>query len=84
MVVFDRPATLFTKTIFKTIDHKRYAFCSSLILSEGASVDSNGLWKLEDFEYNTLQYGRYVELCLNDPVHTIVLKSYVESQVQLY
>lgn len=60
-----------------------FSFNSSLILTDETTLETNGLWKMEDFEYNTLQYGRCVELCLNDPVHTIVLKSYVESQVKL-
>lgn len=40
------------------------------------------MWNLEDFEYKTYHYERYRQLCLTDPVHTIVLKNYVESQVR--
>lgn len=34
-------------------------------------------------EYNTHHYERLKKLCLSDPVHTIVLKSYIESQVRI-
>lgn len=39
------------------------------------------MWNMENFEYKTYHYERCRQLCLTDPVHTIVLKKYVESQV---
>lgn len=58
-------------------------FNSSLILTTDTTLESNGLWKIDGSEYNSHQYERCRSMCLTDPVHTIVLKSYVESQVSL-
>lgn len=57
---------------------------SYLILTDDVPLETNGMWNMEDFEYKTYHYERYRQLCLTDPVHTIVLKDYVESQVRLY
>lgn len=57
---------------------------SSLIVSGDVDLESNAWWNLDDTEneYNTHHYERLKKLCLSDPVHTIVLKSYIESQVR--
>lgn len=45
--------------------------------------EPNVWWNMEDSEneYNTHHYERLKKLCLSDPVHTIVLKLYINSQV---
>lgn len=57
---------------------------SSLIVSGDVDLESNAWWNMDDIEneYNTHHYERLKKLCLSDPVHTIVLKSYIESQVK--
>lgn len=52
-----------------------------MILTEDTPIDDDGLWKLEQIVYSTHHYDRCRELCLKDPVHTIVLRDYFESQV---
>lgn len=54
---------------------------SSLILTDDTQLEANGMWNMENFEYKTYHYERCRQLCLTDPVHTIILKKYVESQV---
>lgn len=58
---------------------------SSLIVSGDVDLESNAWWNIDDSEneYNTHHYERLKKLCLSDPVHTIVLKSYIESQVKI-
>lgn len=51
---------------------------SSLIFTD----DCIGIWNMEEFKYQNFHYERYSKLCLTDPVHTIVLKNYVDSQVR--
>ncbi|KAJ6635893.1 Importin-11 [Pseudolycoriella hygida] len=57
----------------------------SLIVTGEADLESNYWWNIDDAdnEYNTHHYERLKKLCLSDPVHTIVLKSYIESQINL-
>lgn len=58
---------------------------SSLIVSGDVDdLESNAWWNMDDTEneYNTHHYERLKKLCLSDPVHTIVLKAYIESQVK--
>lgn len=63
--------------------YKHFIF-SSLILTDDTPLDTNGMWNMEAFEYKTYHYERCRQLCLTDPVHTIVLKKYLESQVSLF
>lgn len=53
----------------------------SLVLSDAADIESNGMYNIEDYEYKTPHYERFRVVCLRDPVHVIVLKEYLQSQV---
>lgn len=54
-------------------------------MSGDGDFEANVWWNMDDTEneYNTHHYDRLKKLCLSDPVHTIVLKSYIESQVTI-
>lgn len=56
---------------------------SSLLYTDDVQIESNGMWTMEEFEYKTFHYERCRQLCLNDPVHTVELKKYVQSQVSI-
>jgi hypothetical protein len=52
----------------------------SLILTD--ATDMEGMCDFdESYEYKTPHYERYKAMCLQDPVHTIVLKEYLQSQL---
>lgn len=53
----------------------------SLILTDTSELESNGMYVMEDYEYKTPHYERFRAVCLRDPVHVIVLKDYLQSQV---
>lgn len=57
------------------------SICSSLILDEDSPIDDDGLWKMEHIAYSTHHYDRCRQVCMKDPVHTIILRDYFESQV---
>lgn len=54
----------------------------SLILTDTLEIESTGMYDIEDYEYKTPHYDRFKAICLRDPVHTIVLKDYLQSQVK--
>lgn len=54
----------------------------SLILTEASELESNGMYDMEDYEYKTPHYERFRAVCLRDPVHSIVLKDYFQTQVR--
>lgn len=51
------------------------------MLTESIDITSSGMWNMEDFEYKTHHYMRCREMCFQDPVHTIILKDYLQSQL---
>lgn len=53
----------------------------SLIISEDELLKSNGMYDIEDHEYHTPHYERTKQISLKDPVHKIVLKDYLQSQL---
>lgn len=53
---------------------------SSLVYTEEALVDFNMPFE-NDGDHNTYHYDRCRQLCLTDPVHTIDLRNYMQSQV---
>jgi hypothetical protein len=53
----------------------------TLILSDAVDLESNGMYDIEDYEFKTPHYDRFRVICLRDPVHTLVLKDYLQSQV---
>lgn len=53
----------------------------SLILSDSDALETNGMYDIEDYEYKTPHYDRLRVICLRDPVHVLVLKDYLQSQV---
>lgn len=55
----------------------------SLILTDTIELDSNGMYDIEEYEYKTPHYDRFRVICLRDPVHTLVLKDYLQSQVRI-
>lgn len=52
-----------------------------MILTDDTPIDDDGLWKMEQIVYSTHHYDRCRELCMKDPVHTILLRDYFDSQV---
>lgn len=54
----------------------------SLILTDAIDLETNGMYDLEDYEYKTPHYDRFRTICLRDPVHVLVLKEYLQSQVK--
>lgn len=54
----------------------------SLILTDQGDIESNGMYDIEDYEYKTPHYDRFRVICLRDPVHAVVLKEYLQSQVR--
>ena len=53
-----------------------YLFCSSLLLTEHSTPSQD-----DDVDYETEHDHRRKQLAVSDPVHTIVLKDYFQSQV---
>lgn len=53
----------------------------SLVLTDAVELDSNGMYEIEDCEYKTPHFDRFRVICLRDPVHNLVLKEYLQSQV---
>jgi hypothetical protein len=53
----------------------------SLVLTDSADIESNGMYEIEDYEYKTPHYDRFRFICLKDPVHCIVLKEFLQGQV---
>jgi hypothetical protein len=58
-----------------------FVFSSILIMTDTSIVQSNGLYEIEDYEYKTPHYERCRQLSLADPVHTVVLKDYLQTQL---
>lgn len=56
-------------------------FFSSLILTDDTRIEDDGLFKMEHIFYSTHHYDRCRALCMKDPVHTVVLLNYFDSQV---
>lgn len=55
---------------------------SSLIYTDGFDAsETAGLCFVQDVETTTYHYDRSRQLCLSDPVHTIELHKFVQSQV---
>jgi hypothetical protein len=50
-------------------------------MTDNSVVQSNGLYEIEDYEYKTPHYERCRQLSLTDPVHTVVLKDYLQAQL---
>lgn len=50
----------------------------SLVLTDCLEIEI----EMEDYEYKTAHYDRLKAVCLNDPVHVLVLKDYLQSQVK--
>lgn len=55
--------------------------CDSLVLTDQAEIESNGMYEIEDYEYKTPHYDRFRVVCLKDPVHSVVLKECLQGQV---
>jgi hypothetical protein len=53
----------------------------SLILTDETDMEGMCDDFDEGYEYKTPHYDRYKAMCLKDPVHTIVLKEYLQSQL---
>lgn len=53
----------------------------SLILSDSFELETNGMYDIEDYENKTPHYDRFRVICLRDPVHVLVLKDYLQTQV---
>lgn len=53
----------------------------SLILTASVELDSNGMYEVEEYEFKTPHYDRFRIVCLRDPVHVLVLKDFLQSQV---
>lgn len=52
----------------------------SLILTD--TTDMEGMCDFDEgYEYKTPHYDRYKSMCLKDPVHSIVLKEYLQNQL---
>lgn len=56
----------------------------SLILTDSVELDSNGMYDIEDYEFKTPHYDRFRVVCLRDPVHVLVLKDFLQSQVSSF
>lgn len=54
----------------------------SLILTDTSELESDSMYNMEDYEYKTPHYERFRAVCLRDPVHVIVLKDYLQTQVK--
>lgn len=54
----------------------------SLILTDTIELEATGMYEMEDYEYKTPHYDRFRVICLRDPVHAVVLKEYLQSQVR--
>lgn len=61
--------------------HDMCTLFSSLILTDDTQIDDDGLFKMENIFYSTHHYDRCRELCMKDPVHTVILLKFLESQV---
>lgn len=53
----------------------------SLVLADVNDFESNGAYDIEDYEYKTPHYDRFRVVCIRDPVHSLVLKEYLQNQV---
>ena len=53
----------------------------SLVLTDEAAFESNGMYEIEDYEYKTPHFDRFRVVCLKDPVHSVVLKEFLQKQV---
>lgn len=69
--------------IRNSVTNHFYSFISSLILTDDTPIDDDGLFKMEHIFYSTHHYDRCRDLCMKDPVHTVVLLKYLESQVNV-
>lgn len=53
----------------------------SLVLTDVTDFESNGMYEIEDYEYKTPHFERFRVVCLKDPVHSVVLKEFLQKQV---
>lgn len=56
-------------------------FFSSLILQDDSSIETNGMYELEDYEYKTPHFDRCRRIFSKDPAHNIRLNDYTQNQV---
>lgn len=69
--------------IMKSLGDDSEEFDSLILSADTSEFESNGMYEMEDYEYKTPHYDRFRVVCLRDPVHVIVLKEYLQSQVRL-
>jgi hypothetical protein len=50
-------------------------------MTDSSDIQTNGMYEIEDYEFKTPHYERCRFLSLKDPVHVIVLKDYLQSQL---
>lgn len=63
-----------------TLETPESAEVDSLILTD--ATDMEGMCDFDEgYEYKTPHYDRYKTMCLKDPVHSIVLKEYLQNQL---
>lgn len=63
-----------------TLETPESAEVDSLILTD--ATDMEGMCDFDEgYEYKTPHYDRYKAMCLKDPVHSIVLKEYLQNQL---
>lgn len=55
---------------------------SALVLTQNDEIEKDGMFRLDENAYRTHHYDRSREMHLKDPVHTIDLLKYVDSQVR--
>lgn len=55
---------------------------SALVLTQNDEIEKDGMFRLNETAYRTHHYDRSREMHLKDPVHTIDLLKYVDSQVR--
>ena len=67
--------------IMKVEDLNTEEEVDSLILTDSVELESNGIYDFEEYERRTPHYDRIRAICLRDPVHSVVLKDFLQSQV---
>lgn len=53
-----------------------------MVLTQNDEIEKDGMFRLDENAYRTHHYDRSREMHLKDPVHTIDLLKYVDSQVR--
>jgi hypothetical protein len=53
----------------------------TLVFTDQADLESNGMYEIEDYEFKTPHFDRFRVVCLRDPVHALVLKELLQNQV---